>query len=490
MGKQRSNSVPEVHFRSRLVAAVVFPLVLLVLASVLLTAQIVWLTATARKVEQSDRIAAQASQTQRLIVDMESGMRGYLLTGDADLLQPYESARSQIDEAFTSLSGMVSDSSRDGQKVQDAWDNYKRWFPYSQGLIKARDNGATELVSVVEAEKTSKMVSDMRADLSAVIDGERARRLERNQSAIRATRIVVAASIGISLIVGVLIALSTVRQLIGLSHNYAGAIASLRRQSEALRDSEERLRAIFEQAPVGIVQTDLDGYCLRFNERLCEMSGYARAELEKMKISDLTHPEEREEDAAQWASVVKGETPGTSTEKRLTRKGGSVLYVGVTTALIGSANGRDRTVIQTLSDLTTRRYLVGPLRRIGSRFKMAADVIGIGTWDYNLATGEAIWSERQEQLFGLTPGTFAGTGDAFLAMVHPDDREGILAAGKKAVDERTFYRCEYRIVRPDGSVRWYADSGDVICGGEDKLPTHIIGVTIDITDRKLAAAHA
>ncbi len=490
MGKQRSNPIPQVHFRSRLVAAVVFPLVLLVIASVLLTAQIVWLTATARKVAQSDRITAQASQTQRLIVDMESGVRGYLLTGDAAFLAPYEVARDRIDDEFKSLMGLLTDSESERQLAQSALDNYKLWFPYSQDLIKARDSGATEWVSVIEKEKTSKLVVDMRSDLTTLIQAERDRRTERNQSAIRATRIVVAASIGISLIVGLLIALSTVRQLMGLSHNYANAIASLRRQSEALRDSEERLRAIFEQAPVGIVQTDLEGYCLRFNERLCEMSGYSRAELEKMKISDLTHPEEREDDAVQWASVVKGEIPSASTEKRLMRKGGSVLYVGVTTALIGGADGRDRAVLQTIADLTARRYLVGPLRRIGSRFKMAADVIGIGTWDYNLASGEAIWSERQEQLFGLAPGTFAGTGDAFLAMVHPDDREGILAAGKKAVDERTFYRCEYRLVRPDGSVRWYADSGDVICGGEEKLPTHIIGVTVDITDRKLAAAES
>jgi len=75
-------------------------------------------------------------------------------------------------------------------------------------------------------------------------------------------------------------------------------------------------------------------------------------------------------------------------------------------------------------------------------------------------------------------------------MIHPDDRQAVLDAGRRAVEQRMPYRTEYRIVRPDGAVRWLADSGDVITGGPEKSPTHLIGITVDITDRKHSAALA
>jgi PAS domain S-box-containing protein len=520
-------STTPADFRRRLIAAVVFPLALLAVASLLLAAQIAWLSSAAHKVEKSDRITAQAYQVQGLVVDMEAGMRGFLLTGNERFLEPYDAADPVVAGEFTELSDLLAGgSAAETAHVAAARAAFEEWRSYSRELIDRRRKGGDFLSPLAEGQG-KKRVDAIRRDIKFVLDAQFQHRRASNASSARATYVVIAAGILMTATVALLIALFTVRQLTGLAHSYRGTMASMRRQSDAFRESEQRFRAIFEQAPVAIVQTDLEGHFLRFNDRLCEITGYTKAELEQMKLSDLTHADERAAEENQWRQIVTGGsdaaaasssgTPGddrakgsaapapqpsagrgeegrggartSSAEKRLVRKDGSVIYAGVTSAMLESPGGRAATVLVTIEDVTARRYFAGPIRRLGARFKHAAEVIGIGTWDFNLATGEAIWSERQEILFGLAPGTFAGTGDAFLAMILPEDRSKVLEAGRRAVEQRVPYRAEYRITRPsDGQIRWMADSGDVIAGGPEKQVTHLIGITVDITDRKLAGA--
>jgi PAS domain S-box-containing protein len=118
-----------------------------------------------------------------------------------------------------------------------------------------------------------------------------------------------------------------------------------------------------------------------------------------------------------------------------------------------------------------------------TRLRLALDAARMGTWERNLATGEDIWSSRQEALFGLEPGSFATSHQAFLSMVHPDDRPALNEAVRRSMEESVPYRSEYRIILPDGSMRWMAGTGDVIRDA-DGTPTHMVGVTRDITERK------
>ena len=119
-----------------------------------------------------------------------------------------------------------------------------------------------------------------------------------------------------------------------------------------------------------------------------------------------------------------------------------------------------------------------------TRLRLALGAARMGTWERNLLTGKDIWSAQQQELFGLKPGSFSDTHQAFLGLVHPDDRQGLENSVRRAL-EGDEYHSEYRIILPDGTVRWMAGTGDVIRDSEGR-PTHMVGVTMDITSRKLA----
>lgn len=123
------------------------------------------------------------------------------------------------------------------------------------------------------------------------------------------------------------------------------------------------------------------------------------------------------------------------------------------------------------------------LRESEERYALAQRAANIGSWDWNIQTGDLRWSEQIEPMFGFEPGKFAGTYEAFMECVHPDDRKRIADAVKAAIEEGAAYDIEHRIVCPDGTERWLCETGDVI-RDENGRPVRMLGVVRDVTDRK------
>ena len=121
------------------------------------------------------------------------------------------------------------------------------------------------------------------------------------------------------------------------------------------------------------------------------------------------------------------------------------------------------------------------------RLRVAIEASKMGTWDWNLLTGEVVWSEGHELLFGLEKSSFAGTYEAFCACVHPDDRASIARAVDFALQNKVEYHHEFRVVWPDGSWHWIAGRGQFLDDDTGKS-VRSIGVVWDITDRKLSEA--
>jgi len=122
------------------------------------------------------------------------------------------------------------------------------------------------------------------------------------------------------------------------------------------------------------------------------------------------------------------------------------------------------------------------LRVSEERLSLALEAGQLGTWDWNILTGHVTWSENHELLFGLPPGRFNGTYDAFLACVHPEDRDLITQAVSRAL-ETSDYNQEFRVLWPDGSVHWIIGKGQFFYD-QSGQPTRMIGVVLDISERK------
>ena len=126
------------------------------------------------------------------------------------------------------------------------------------------------------------------------------------------------------------------------------------RTEEALRTSEERFARIFEQTGVGIIQCELDGRFLLVNKRYCEIVGRTADELLTLRVHDITHPDDRESDAALRRRLVADGVPF-FVEKRYLRPDGSEVWVSVNVSLMRSTDGTRQQLIGVAQDITERK---------------------------------------------------------------------------------------------------------------------------------------
>ena len=113
-------------------------------------------------------------------------------------------------------------------------------------------------------------------------------------------------------------------------------------------------------------------------------------------------------------------------------------------------------------------------------WQLAVDAAGVGAFDWDLVTGELRWDDRLIELFGIDRETFAGNIDAFNETVHPEDLPRVTHALETAIATCGEYAAEYRIVHPDGQLRWIAARGQTMCD-DNGTATRLIGAAYDST---------
>jgi PAS domain S-box-containing protein len=117
------------------------------------------------------------------------------------------------------------------------------------------------------------------------------------------------------------------------------------------------------------------------------------------------------------------------------------------------------------------------------RFALAQKAARIGTFEWDIPNDRTVWTPELEALYGLPPGGFEGRYENWARRIHPDDLPTVNANRQAAVAPGTGYREEFRVVWPDGSIRWLLASAEVYY--ENGQPTRMVGVNLDITERKL-----
>ncbi len=118
---------------------------------------------------------------------------------------------------------------------------------------------------------------------------------------------------------------------------------------------------------------------------------------------------------------------------------------------------------------------------LAEHLRLALDAAGLGTFRWDQRTGDVVWDDRMEELFGFGPGTFDGSFESYLSAIHPDDREATLATVQAALRTGESYRVEHRVVLPDGTVRWISGAGKPIVD-DAGAPCGAIGCSRDNTE--------
>ena len=233
--------ISQANFKRRLALALALPLLLMSILAVSLIGQVSHLTSVMQWVDHTDRVIAQANYTQKLLVDMETGLRGYLVTGNSEFLQPYQQASLAIAPAFDQLGRMTSDNPLQVQRLSKLRSQYEQWNRYAQQMMALKKQGGNYQAYAINAQGKTQM-DTMRGEMASFIQTEEALRNNRTQTAQKTTQLLFVSRTVLSLGVGGIMAFFIRRQLIAVAQSYARALAVAQEQTETLRESEAALR--------------------------------------------------------------------------------------------------------------------------------------------------------------------------------------------------------------------------------------------------------
>jgi PAS domain S-box-containing protein len=141
--------------------------------------------------------------------------------------------------------------------------------------------------------------------------------------------------------------------------------------------------------------------------------------------------------------------------------------------------------VRLAADIIERHEADTALRESEERLRLAQLKTGVGIWDWDVRTGRVTWSAQLAAIFGIEPGMVTSYSD-FRERVHPDDIKTIENKRNAAVQRHEAFNFEFRIIRPDGQVRWIAAAGGALYDEKTGTPIRILGNNIDVTERKLA----
>jgi PAS domain S-box-containing protein len=380
-------------------------------------------------------------------------------------------------------------------------------------------------------------------------------------------------------------------------------ITERKQAQEALRQSEERFRGIFEQGPIGVALLNANHRMVKTNPEFRRMLGYSEAELANMTPLDMTHPDDRESCGDLLLQLDTGEISVCRMEKRYVKKNGAIMWAGLTASVVRDREGnplyglgmiqdvterkhaehkiaeqaalldlasdliavRDlqgriifwnrggkdtygwtaeeavgRTPLELLHtkypiplkeidaivlsqgawegeleqvtregkpivvasrwslwrddhgapkailvinrDITERKRAEEQLRNLMERLSLATRSASIGIWDWDLFTNTAVWDDTHFEIFGI-PKVVPMPYEEFLRRVHPEDLPKVQASLQRAIQGKTQDFVEFRILRPDGSVRHIFSAEGVVLDERGNV-VRVVGTAMDVTERK------
>ena len=250
-----------------------------------------------------------------------------------------------------------------------------------------------------------------------------------------------------------------------------------RRAEEKLR-FQARLLDVIGQA---VIATDVQGNIIYWNRAAETLYGWAEEEVMGRPIVEVTPSEDLVDRAEEIMSALMAGRSW-SGELKVRHKDGTTFPAIVTDTPVYDEQGTLAAIIGVSTDISELKN-TEELRRSEASLAEAQRIAHLGTWEWNLATGEVRWSDETYRIFGFEQQEFSPTLETVEEIFHQDDRHLFRALIDDATRKDEAYDFEHRIVRPDGEVRWVNCRGEVF-RGEEGESLRLFGTVHDITDRK------
>jgi PAS domain S-box-containing protein len=267
----------------------------------------------------------------------------------------------------------------------------------------------------------------------------------------------------------------------GIMHD----ITASKQAEEALRESEARYKAIFNSATEGIVVTDVETKRHKYaNPAFCRMFGYTAEEIRQMSVYDI-HPKEH------MTSVIAGLEAQARGEKTLVQnvpclhRNGTVFHADVDATSV--VIDKRLCNVGLFTDITERKHAEEALRESEQKYRMLVEQLPTITYTASLdETSTTLYvSPQVREILGVSPEDYTTDPDLWRKLLHPDDRNRVMAEIASSHQTGRPFKSEYRMIAKNGHIVWMRDDAKIFRDEQDN-PLYLQGVMYDITASKHA----
>jgi diguanylate cyclase (GGDEF)-like protein/PAS domain S-box-containing protein len=265
-------------------------------------------------------------------------------------------------------------------------------------------------------------------------------------------------------------------------------VSELMHNNLRLDNSRKELRAIFEQAGVGIAMLDGNGRWLTVNQRLCEIVGRNEAELLSSDFQSLTHPDDLEIDLVQARQVAAGEIDRYTMEKRYLAPDGQVIWARLHVGRIDATASTPMRFVSVVEDISAARAAEAEAaehRRI-REFHLENTPLATIEWSPDFRVRR--WSKRATELYGWMAHEVLGLRGNDWPFVHGDDLPRVVADLTRMLDERSTYaEVANRNLHKDGRILWCQWHNSVLRDADGEVVS-ILSMVKDVSDAQFTLA--
>jgi PAS domain S-box-containing protein len=333
------------------------PVLLLLLLAGFIIWQISRSSAELRWIDHSDDVMEQTVRLEKLVVDQETGLRGYQLTGDNSMLTPYRAAAAPIARQFTTLRDLVTDNPTQLSHLANIRDRYQIWLGFAQGVL----NKDPAVVNDPRLNQHGKELMDsLRNAVSTMLQTEGHLRRDCANAALSIERRELAAVLISSLLVGVLLAIFTRSRLRRVSTTYDAALEEVTSQAEEIYERRQWFQTTLESIGDAVIACDKDGNVEFMNAVAQELTGWTSQEALGRPLNEVFHiineetrqAAENPVDKVRRLQTVVGLANHTAL---ISRQEGKEYIIDDSAAPIRAEDGEMRGIVLVFRDVTENR---------------------------------------------------------------------------------------------------------------------------------------
>jgi PAS domain S-box-containing protein len=435
-------------------------------------------------VAHTHEVSTALEVTLRHLVDVETGARGFALTGHQQFLEPYETGKYGVSQDLPALSALTVDGD---QKIRltSLVERANAAILADSELVAFRRNSGT-VPSVAQLEHGKEVMDALRVTVDTMEVG-RKRLLEQRTGRARAAQRLSISAIWMASGFGIFvlfIAAVAVDREIRISARARAHVNALNTDLESRVEQSERLSAVIDSSEDAIIAKDLTGKIKAWNRGAEKVFGYSASETIGKSMLMLFPPERVNEESDILERIRRGESVENFETIRV-RKDGTSISISTTISPIRDSGGAIVGVSKIARDITERKSAEEALRQSDARRGFALEAAKLGDWELDLAKTQAERSLLHDRIFGYASLLPEWSFDIFLHHVHPDDREWVRENFMACISQARRWDFECRIVWPNGDIRWIW-----ACGSHyhdlSRDASRMFGIVEDITERKLA----